>query len=189
MPSLEEMASVAQCPQTKKWITDVVVGNNFCPFAAREMKRGSVHYEVVRSGIKHKSLGFLTNAFRELDADASIETTLLIFPVAFKTFDAYLQLLEKGERLLQKSGYAGVYQLASFHPDYLFEGAAANDAANYTNRSPYPMLHILREASLSLAIDSHPDAEAIPERNIKHARKKGLAQMRLLREACFSVVN
>ncbi|MDZ4844064.1 MAG: DUF1415 domain-containing protein [Chitinophagales bacterium] len=171
--------------QTKKWISDVVVGNNFCPFAAREMKRGTVHYAVARSGINHKRLHFLTNAFRQLDSDASIETTLLIFPVSFKTFHAYLHLLANGERLLEKSGNAGVYQLASFHPAYLFEGAADDDAANYTNRSPYPMLHILREASLTLAIDSHPDTAAIPGRNIKYARKKGLVQMQLLREACF----
>ena len=170
--------------QTKKWITEVVVKCGFCPFAANEVKRGSIHYTVVRAGAKQK-LSFLTSAFKELDTDRSIETTLLIFPVSLKDFHAYLQLLSRAETLLEKSGYEGIYQLASFHPQYLFEDAPEDDAANYTNRSPYPMLHLLREASLTHAIDGHSDIDGIPQRNVRFARRKGLAQMKLLREACF----
>ena len=171
--------------QTKKWITEVVVGNNFCPFAAKEMKRGTIHFEVVRAGAQQKRLSLLTRAFRQLDTDKSIETTLLIFPVSFGSFTAFLTLLSRAEALLKKSGHAGVYQLASFHPRYLFEGSHEDDAANYTNRSLYPMLHLLREESLTIAIDSHPDPENIPQRNIRYARKRGLAQMQALRKACF----
>ncbi|MGB3075827.1 MAG: DUF1415 domain-containing protein [Chitinophagales bacterium] len=170
--------------QTKSWITKVVVGCNFCPFAAKEMKRGSVHYEVIRKGTSSVKL-LLTTAFRQLDHDNTMETTLLIFPLSFKSFDAYLELVATSEKHLIKSGYEGIYQLASFHPDYLFEGTTDEDPANYTNRSLYPMLHILREASLTIAIDQHPNAEGIPDRNISYARRKGLAHMQLLRETCF----
>ncbi len=171
--------------QTKKWITDVVVGCNFCPFAAREMKRGTVHYVVVRKGLHQKKLPFLKHAFSELSDDHSMETTLLIIPASFKSFDAYLELVSHAQMLLEKWGYEGVYQLASFHPQYLFEGTQDDDPANYTNRSVYPMLHILREASLTVAIDSHPDPQSIPVRNISYARKRGLTAMQLLRAACF----
>ena len=114
-----------------------------------------------------------------------METTLLIIPASFKSFDAYLELVSHAQMLLEKWGYEGVYQLASFHPQYLFEGTQDDDPANYTNRSVYPMLHILREASLTVAIDSHPDPQSIPVRNISYARKRGLAAMQLLRAACF----
>ncbi|MEO6168731.1 MAG: DUF1415 domain-containing protein [Chitinophagales bacterium] len=182
MPSNEVVIS-----ETKKWISAVVVGCNFCPFAAKEMKRGTVHYEVVRTGVRTKKLRQLTNAFLQLNKDETIETTLLIFPESFTSFDSFVQLLANAEVELEKSGYEGVFQVASFHPMYLFEGADEDDPANYTNRSPYPMLQLLREASLTIAIDSHPDPEGIPERNISYARKKGLAHMQVLREACFTI--
>jgi len=171
--------------QTKKWIADVVVATNFCPFAAKEMKRGSIHYEVINAESSNRNLDFLNVAFIQLNNNDAIETTLLIFPDSFESFTDFLQLLAKAERYLKRTGYEGVYQLASFHPQYLFEGADEDDAANYTNRSLYPMLHLLREESLSRAIDSHPDPEGIPERNIAYARKKGLAAMKLLRDNCF----
>ncbi|HUM47992.1 MAG TPA: DUF1415 domain-containing protein [Chitinophagales bacterium] len=181
MPSNEVVIA-----ETKKWISNVVVGCNFCPFAAKEMKRGTVHYEVVRTGVRNKKLKQLTSAFLQLNLDKTIETTLLIFPESFRSFDSFLQLIANAEADLKKSGYEGVYQLASFHPDYLFEGAADDDPANYTNRSLYPMLQLLRESSLTIAIDNHRDPEGIPQRNISFARKKGLAHMQVLREACFT---
>lgn len=181
MPSNEVVIA-----ETKKWINSVVVGCNFCPFAAKEMKRGSVHYEVIRTGVKHKKLRQLTSAFLQLNNDKTIETTLLIFPESFRSFDSFLQLIANAEVDLKKSGYNGVYQVASFHPRYLFEGTDEDDPANYTNRSLYPMLQLLREESLTIAIDNHRDPEGIPQRNISFARKKGLAHMQVLRKACFT---
>jgi hypothetical protein len=173
--------------QTKKWIVDVVVGCNFCPFAAREIKRGSIHYEVVSSDAIESSLSKLMVAFQQLDSDKAIETTLLIFPDSFADFTDYLHLVAAAEELVENEGYEGVYQVASFHPAYLFDGSDDRDPANYTNRSPYPMLHILREESLTEAIDNHPDTEVIPERNIEYARKKGLSHMQLLRELSMAI--
>lgn len=170
--------------QTKNWINKVVTGSNFCPFAAREMKRDTVHYDVIRTGIKSKKQ-LLHKAFLQLDEDRSIETTLLIFPVSYRKFDAYLELLHTSERQLENSVHAGVYQLASFHPHYLFEGTTDADPANYTNRSLYPMLHILREESVTIAVDNHPDTNSIPKKNMAYAREKGLAHMQVLRQACF----
>lgn len=171
--------------QTKSWILKVVVGCNFCPFAAREMKKGSVHYEVIRSGNKKVGLEALALEFRRLDDNDSIETSFLIFPETFADFYSYLDLVEMSEKLLVKMNNEGIYQIASFHPLYLFAGASPNDAANYTNRSPFPMLQILREASITHALNNYSDPEKIPEQNIKYATEKGLAYMQALRESCL----
>jgi uncharacterized protein len=168
---------------TKKWITDVVIGCNFCPFAAKEIKRDSIHYEVLLSPTIKTCLEALLNAFHKLDSETAIETLFLIIPDAFNSFDSYLQLAELSEKLLQEEGYDGIYQIASFHPQYLFAGSRPDDAANYTNRSPYPMLHLLREDSVSRAVKSHPGTENIPRKNIEFARAKGLAYMQSLKNS------
>jgi hypothetical protein len=172
--------------QTKKWITSVVVGCNFCPFAAREVKRNSIHYQVETS----TDLGVCLQAFLQecirLDNEEAIETTLLIFPNAFPTFEAYLDLLSLAERALKKKGYEGTYQVASFHPLYRFADTQDNDAANYTNRSIYPMLHLLREERIEQALQHYPDPEQIPEHNIQFAREKGIIYMKMLRDSCLA---
>jgi hypothetical protein len=170
--------------QTATWIKEVVVGCNFCPFAAKELKLGSIHYEVIRSGDITTCLQALAREFQRLDEDTSIETTLLIFPDDFSDFYRYLELADLAEKFLADQGKEGVYQLASFHPQYLFAGSTAIDAANYTNRSLYPMLHLLREASLTTALAQFPHPEKIPRNNIAYARKKGLEYMQMLRESC-----
>ena len=109
-------------------------------------------------------------------------------PVHFAEFEDYLDLVELAEALSVELGYEGIYQIASFHPEYCFGGADENDPANYTNRSPYPMVHLLREDSISRALEHYADPEGIPDRNIALARTKGLKQMQLLRAACFEVL-
>ncbi len=169
---------------TKKWIIDVVVGCNFCPFAAREVKRNSIFFEVVE-GNQADVVKFLKESLEKMDDEAAIETMFLILPDQFHSFDNYLDLVEAAEQMLKKNGYEGIYQVASFHPDYIFSGSEPNDAANYTNRSPYPMLHILREESVSRVIDGHPDTLLIPEKNVAFARGKGIEYMQRLRAACM----
>src|SRR5215218_8183093 len=127
--------------QTKKWIVDVVVGCNFCPFALREVKRESIYFEAL-DGSKALVLKALTSAFEKMNLQEEIETLFLILPKRFTRFTDYLKLVQEAEVLIKRSGYEGVYQLASFHPDYLFAGSSMKDAANYTNRSPYPMIQI-----------------------------------------------
>ena len=134
--------------QTKKWINDVVIGCNFCPFAAKVVKQGSIHYQVeVDVDLKKAVASFLQEAKR-LDEDDNIETIFLIFPNSFEKFDDYLDLVELAEKAIVKNGYEGIYQVASFHPLYTFASSTKEDAADYTNRSIYPMLHLLREASI-----------------------------------------
>ena len=171
--------------QTKKWITEVVIGCNFCPFAARVIKQQSVFYKVETATLLPDCLESFLNEVTRLDNDDTIETAFLIFPNAFKHFDDYLDLVSMAEKLLKQKGYNGIYQLASFHPLYRFADALEDDAANYTNRSLYPMLHLLREASIDEALGHYDNPEAIPERNIHFAREKGNTYMKMLRDSCL----
>ena len=171
--------------QTKKWITGVVVACNFCPFVAREIKLNSIHYQVEPATDVTGCLNALIEECVRLDNTPGIATTLLILPNGFAAFADYLELVALAEKLLKARKYEGVYQVASFHPLYLFAGAPANDAANYTNRSIYPMLHLLREENLEQALRTYPHPENIPDRNIAFARLKGLAHMKMLRDACL----
>ncbi len=175
--------------QTKKWIIDVVIGCNFCPFAAKEIKQNTVHYEVILTETLDDCLQHFFKECERLDREDSIETSLLIYPNAVQRFDEYLNLLELAERLLKEQGYEGIYQVASFHPEYCFAGVPADDAANYTNRSPYPMLHLLREDSVEQALKKYKEPEQIPERNIRFAREKGELYMKMLRDAAIGLSN
>jgi uncharacterized protein len=168
--------------RTKKWIVDVVIGCNLCPFAANVVKQQSVFYKVETSADLNTCLDSFENEMKRLDNDELIETSFLIFPNAFEKFDDYLYLVSLAEQLLKRKGNEGVYQVASFHPLYLFANSVENDAANYTNRSIYPMLHLLREESIDKALENYKSPENIPERNINFTRKKGLAYMKMLRD-------
>lgn len=171
--------------QTKKWIKDVVVGCNFCPFAANVVKQQTVYYEVENSPSSDTCVQTLLQQATRLDKEIKIETIFLIFPNSFAIFDDYLQLVSLAETLLKDNGYEGIYQLASFHPLYQFAGSPEKDAANYTNRSVYPMLHLLREESIARALEHYSNPENIPGRNINFARQKGLVYMKMLRNACL----
>lgn len=115
------------------------------------------------------------------------ETTLLVFPTLFKSFDHYLDYVELAENLLFELGYEGVYQLATFHPDYCFADADPLDAANYSNRSPYAMVHLLREASVERAIAFYGDTAAIPERNIAYLTALGSKTAEAQLQRCYNL--
>jgi len=168
--------------QTQNWIEQVVIGCNFCPFAAKEVRNDTIHYEVVEAVEMAAVLEALLIECGRLDQQPAIETSFLIFLDAFEDFNEYLTLVELAEQLLRKNRYEGIYQLASFHPRYIFEGSDEGDAANYTNRSVYPMLHLLREESIEKVLEKYPDPENIPERNVRFAREKGIDYMRALWE-------
>ena len=172
--------------QTTKWIRDVVIGLNFCPFAARELKQGTVHYELCMEEDQKKALAAFLHECERLDKNPAIETSFLIFPNSFQRFDKYLDLLAMSQELIVQKKYEGIYQVASFHPHYCFADAPQNDAANYTNRSIYPMLHLLREESITHALKHYKEPEGIPQRNVDYARERGLKYMEMLRAACFS---
>lgn len=178
--------------QTECWIKSVIIELNFCPFAKRELERGSIRYRVSRDKELTSGLQTLIDECVLLDSDDNIETSLLIFPDAFSEFVDYLQLVEMAESLMVQQGYEGIYQLASFHPAYvfaesIFADSDSDDAANYTNRSPYPMLHLIREASVERVLQHYPNPERIPERNIEVARTAGLEIMKARLKACAGI--
>ncbi len=158
-----------------------MIGLNLCPFASQPFQNNSIEYTVSSGNSTEQHLQQLADCFTRLDArinnSADIETSLLIYPEAYQKFDNYLELLDYANQLLEDLNYTGIYQIASFHPDYRFEGSAENDASNFSNRSPYPMLHLIRESSLEKAIVNYPNIEQIPENNIKKLREIGYQEM------------
>jgi hypothetical protein len=162
---------------TENWIEQVVIGLNLCPFAASVFEANRIAYLVMEGSDTAAHLQQLADCLADLDNTAAFETSLLIYPQAYRQFDDYLDFLEISNGLLEELNYTGRYQIASFHPDYLFEGSSEDDASNYSNRSPYPMLHLLRERSIETAISSYPDVERVPDNNIKKLRQIGLEEM------------
>jgi len=163
--------------QTKNWVNDIVIGLNLCPFAASPFQNNSIEYTVNSGHSLEQHLHQLADSFVKLDNEAVIETSLLIYPDAYKNFDDYLELLDLANQLLADLNYTSIYQIASFHPDYRFADSAENDASNFSNRSPWPMLHLIRESSLEKAIANYPNSEQIPENNIKKLRTIGYKKM------------
>ncbi|WP_318153433.1 DUF1415 domain-containing protein [Halomonas sp. ML-15] len=162
---------------TRRWVEQFVVGHSVCPFAAREVDADRVRYREVSASDWEALLTTLIEECRRLDGASEIETTLLVIGDGAEDFDDYLDLLAVGEALMADQGYEGVYQLASFHPDYCFADAAEDAVENYTNRSPWPLLHLLREESLSVVLDRHPDPAAIPVRNMALMAELGRSRL------------
>jgi len=170
--------------QTQKWIKNVVIDCNFCPFAARVYSNKTIHYIVSKATSIDESLQQLKDELELLDKNELTETAFIIFPEGFADFKTYLLLVKKAEKLLVKEDYEGIYQIASFHPEYCFQGSDNDDPANYTNRSIYPMLHLLREESVTKALKFFSHPETIPDNNIAFANKKGLQYMQMLLLSC-----
>lgn len=171
--------------QTKKWLSTVVIEHTLCPFAKREFDTDRIHYDVIAATEIQVQLEHIIMHCAALDQDPTIETSLLIFPTTLYSFEDYLEMFDIAKALLKAQKYEGIYQLASFHPDYCFEGLPTNDPSHYTNRSPYPMVHILREASLEAALKNYPNPEKIPERNIELTQAIGLTVMQKLLAECY----
>ena len=180
--------------QIQCWLKTIIIDLNFCPFAKREYLKNSIRYAVCDTPEKEKEkdndssletgLQHLAEELQYLDQHAQTETTLLIFPHSFEEFDDFLELIELSDELIDELGYRSIYQIAHFHPEYCFDSVEQTDASNFTNRSPYPVLHLLRESSLQYVIEHHPDTAAIPETNIKLARQMGSAKLQALLENC-----
>lgn len=179
------MAPTAVLASTQKWISRVVIGLNLCPFASRVFEGGLIRYVVSAAADEESLTAELGDELLRLaNTPASeIETTLLIHPLALGDFDAFNDFLSLANQLLKAMGLEGVIQIASFHPHYQFEGSGSEDADNYTNRSPHPMLHLLREASISRVMADGADPLAIPKRNIERMRELGRVRMRAIFES------
>ncbi|MGB0239101.1 MAG: DUF1415 domain-containing protein [Cycloclasticus sp.] len=178
---VSEQSVIDSCQQ---WVSTVVVGLNFCPFAKSVIEAKGLAYTVIDERDIARCLKIFCDELNNLAASESIETKLLIYPQGFESFDDYLELAALAEALLIEEGYEGVFQLATFHPDYCFEGQKQDDPSNYTNRSPYPMLHLIREATIEAVLKNVANPEKIPARNIHLARSKGRKEMEHLFQSC-----
>lgn len=168
----------------KKWVEDMVVGLNLCPFAKRELLADRVRFFVSEAKSEEQLLMDLHSELNMLNADDGIETTLLIHPAVLQNFSEYNQFLDYAEGLLVELELEGVYQIASFHPDYQFADTEPDDVENYTNRAPYPILHLIREKSLERAVANYPNPEQIPERNVALLRDLGREKILALLKGC-----
>ncbi|KXJ60001.1 MAG: hypothetical protein AXW14_13945 [Alteromonas sp. Nap_26] len=158
---------------TMKWVDDIVIKHNFCPFARFVRTPNQIRCEVVY-GDAGVILETLYNELTHLDSSTDTATTLLILPApVLADFEEYLDILSIAEHMLQEWGYVGMYQLASFHPNYVFDGNTDDDAENFTNRSPYPVLHLIRESDISRYMKNEDDAEKIYTHNIQKANELG----------------
>jgi len=184
---MSDYNKTAIAQQTKHWLEKVVIGLNFCPFAKREVLRDSIRYVVSDKADLKEVLLELIEELKFLDANPSTETTLLIYPTLFADFEDYLDLVGMGQDFLRQLNYEGIYQLASFHPKYQFGGTELDDASNFMNRSPYPILHLLLEESIEAALEHYDAPEEIPERNIKVAEQQGFKVLQQLLLDCYTI--
>ncbi|MCL7943820.1 DUF1415 domain-containing protein [Marinobacter sp. ATCH36] len=162
---------------TRQWLEEVVIGLNLCPFARKELVNNRIRFVVSSADSEEALIADLQAELRLLHEHLEIETTLLIHPGTLTEFDDYNDFLSAADGLLELLELDGVYQVASFHPDYRFAGTGPEDAENYTNRSPFPVLHLLRESSVAGAVDSHPNPDSIPERNIALMKQLGAEEL------------
>ncbi|NIE87418.1 MULTISPECIES: DUF1415 domain-containing protein [Burkholderia] len=165
---------------TRHWLTRAVIGLNLCPFAKSVHVKGQVRYALSRASRFEDAFADLETELRALaEADPeAIDTTLVIFPFAFAEFADFSDAIHFADQLLQQLRLDGMLQVASFHPRYQFDGSEPEDIENYTNRAPYPILHLLREASIDRAVEAFPDAAEIYERNQATLRRLGHAGWR-----------
>jgi hypothetical protein len=169
----------------RKWVESMVIGLNLCPFARREWMGDRVRLFVSEARSAEDLLVDLDEELSLLGGDSTLETTLLIHPWVLSDFQDYNQFLNVADNLLQHKGLDGVFQVASFHPDYQFADTEPGDVENATNRSPFPILHLLRERSISGAVAGHPDPSRIPEDNKKLLNEMGKEKVEALIRACF----
>lgn len=160
---------------TRKWLEKAVIGLNLCPFAKPVHLGGRIRYAVSVAETPEALHADLVDELRTLAAadPDEIETTLLIHPRVLTDFLDYNDFLDVAEATLKALDLVGEIQVASFHPQYQFAGTGPDDIENYTNRSPYPMLHLLLESSVDRAVEAVPDASEIFERNIETMRALG----------------
>ncbi|MEJ8837946.1 DUF1415 domain-containing protein [Ramlibacter sp. AN1133] len=167
--------AAAALADTRRWLERAVIGLNLCPFAKAVHVKGQVHYAV---SMAEDGQGVLEDFARELDALLALparerDTTLLVVPRGMEDFLTFNDVVARAQRIVRKRGLEGVIQVASFHPRFVFAGAEEDDVTNFTNRAPWPTLHLLREDSMDRAVAAFPDAAAIYETNMETLRGLG----------------
>ncbi|HGX93491.1 MAG TPA: DUF1415 domain-containing protein [Candidatus Tenderia sp.] len=181
MPTEEQVIA-----QTRNWVQQIVLRHNFCPFAHQPFRNDTIRYSV---NLSSDPEGVVESLIHELtllrDAEReTLETTIVVTPHCFDAFEDYNQFLNVVDELIEQLHLAGEIQVASFHPDYQFADLPADDVRNYTNRSLYPMFHLILESSIEAARTSHPDVGVIPEDNMKLLAEMGLEEAQRQLAAC-----
>ena len=171
---------------TQKWIDEVVVGLGFCPFASASIKAGGLRLELCATTEVEDLCRLLVDelVFLQSQKGETYDSTLLVHPNLLSDCAVFNEFLGMCEDILAGLSLEGVFQIASFHPRYCFADADENDVGNYTNRSPYPMLHILREASVTEAVADHVDPAGIPQKNIQKLTTLSVAEMEAMLQGC-----
>lgn len=167
---------------TRDWVVKAVIGLNLCPFAKSVHVNERIRYVVSDATEPEQLLKDLAHellALKRADPE-EVDTTLLIHPHVLGDFLAFNDFLEAADALVEELELDGILQIADFHPDYQFDGSAADDISNYTNRAPYPTLHLLREDSIERAVESMPDTAAIYENNLDTLARLGVDGWRAL---------
>jgi uncharacterized protein len=163
----------------RRWLDEIVVGLNLCPFARPLLGAPNLRIAVCE---ETDTPALRMTFLQELDllqrsTEQEIATTLLAIPRALQDFNDYLEFLEDAQELLYESGLEGLVQLASFHPDYCFAGEAPDAASHYSNRAPYPIIHLLREDMMTRVLEEFPEPERIPQRNIETLTDIGVDEL------------
>ena len=161
----------------QRWVDHFIVDLNICPFAKREVIKKSIRYVESLEVGDHSIFDLLSCELSGLCKHADIETTIILLPGLDSEFEAFLNVAGFAQQIIQLQGLNDQFQVAHFHPQYHFTGAAISDPANYTNRAPHAALHLLRQASVERAVRGYKNAEEIPENNIKRLRELGLDDM------------
>ncbi|WP_111977716.1 DUF1415 domain-containing protein [Algibacillus agarilyticus] len=170
---------------TKKvqtWLTEVVIGLNLCPFANQPYIQQKIKFQVSSAQNLEQLTEELEQTMQTLHKTPSdeVETLLFIVPRLLKDFYEYNDYLEIADQMLENNQLTGIFQIASFHPNYRFDGLVSGSVENLTNRAPYPIFHFLREETLTKVIDSYPDVDAIPDNNIEKMHALSKTQIRTL---------
>ncbi|WP_273994068.1 DUF1415 domain-containing protein [Vibrio parahaemolyticus] len=162
--------------QVDQWLNDVVIGLNLCPFAAKPQRNKQIKIFVSEATQEEALLEDILLQLIELSTTEpeTLETTLVVVPNMLQDFWDYNFCIDWVEGLIKQQDWEGIFQVATFHPDYCFGGAAPEDDENLTNRSPYPIFHLIREESMEKVLKHYPDPESIPDTNI--ARVSALSE-------------
>lgn len=176
----DDLSQVEQL--TRRWVENLVIGLNLCPFAKSVYVKEQVKIHITPTQDEDELTQLLIQLLQELALTPAeqIDTTLLVVPNMFESFYDFNDYMELADKVLERLNLVGEIQIANFHPQFQFAGTELNEMGNYTNRSPYPILHLIREASIDRAVSQFPDASVIFERNIALMEKLGPDGWRLL---------
>jgi len=174
------MRNMEEIIKTKNWIEKMVIAHKLCPFAQLPFEKNKISYRVSKElNTENQIMDFWKELiFLENSGSEKLSNSLVVYSDPEMNFDKYLDLYFLAEQLLISENKDGDFQLASFHPEYQFDGTEKNDVTNFTNRSPFPMIHILRINEVEMAIENHPNIDEVPENNERKMNELGMEKIK-----------